>query len=144
MKYNEKWVWGTSRFYPHEMTEMIRNVLILLMVLSFLTIYWPGLLIPREEPADPMNTPEHIKPEWYFVFMFQTLKFIPAKILFFDGEMLGILAFGVIGVLLILVPFFDRKAVLGETSKIFTALGIVSLVYVFVMTIISYAVPQTF
>ena len=33
--------------------------------------------------------PAGIRPEWYFLFMFQTLKYLPAKILFLDGELLG-------------------------------------------------------
>ncbi|MFC1477583.1 hypothetical protein ACFL6L_03845 [candidate division KSB1 bacterium] len=74
MKYDEKWVWGTSRFFPHEITEMMRNVFILLMVLTVFVVFWPGFFIPREEPADPMNTPEHIKPEWYFIGAYQALK----------------------------------------------------------------------
>ena len=57
MKYNEKWVWGTARFYPHEMTNMMQVVLVCTAVLMFFVIFYPGFFIPPEEPADPMNTP---------------------------------------------------------------------------------------
>ena len=88
--------------------------------------------------------PAGIKPEWYFVFMFQTLKFIPAKVFGLDGEMLGVFGFAVLGTVLVLVPLLDRKAALGQTGKLFSALGVVALVYIIIMTIISYIVPQTF
>ena len=45
--------------------------------------------------------PAGIKPEWYFLFMFQTLKYLPAKILAIDGEVLGILAFSAGGLIVI-------------------------------------------
>jgi len=112
MKYNEKWVWGTTRFYPHEMTEMMRNAIILLAVLTFLVVFWPGLFIPREEPADPTNTPEHIKPEWYFMGAYQALKEFKTITISenfeISGEVQGI-AFQV-GVLLMmfLVPFWEK------------------------------------
>src|SRR2546422_11643378 len=39
--------------------------------------------------------------------MFQTLKLIPPKLWFIDGEVLGVVAFGVIALLWLLLPFFD-------------------------------------
>ena len=38
-----------------------------------------GLLLPVGigEPADPLNTPAHVKPEWYFLALYQLLKYIP-------------------------------------------------------------------
>ncbi len=74
MKYNEKWVWGTTRFFPHEMTNMMQVVLIALAVMIFFVVFWPGFFIPPEAPADATNTPEHIKPEWYFMGAYQALK----------------------------------------------------------------------
>ena len=44
--------------------------------------------------ADPFaSAPAGIRPEWYFMFMFQTLKKIPAKVWFTDGEVVGILLY---------------------------------------------------
>ena len=45
------------------------------------------------------------KPEWYFLFMFQTLKYIPPKILMFDGEVIGILVFMLAGAAFFVIPF---------------------------------------
>ena len=65
--------------------------------------------------------PPGIRPEWYFMFMFETLKFIPAKVAWFDGELLGILGFGAAFLAWTLVPFFDggrrRRARFGARDS---------------------------
>jgi ubiquinol-cytochrome c reductase cytochrome b subunit len=62
-----------------------------------------GLLSPvgLGDPADPMVTPDHVKPEWYFLALYQILKFVPKT----AGVVVPLL--GV--VLLALWPFLDRK-----------------------------------
>ena len=51
--------------------------------------------------ADPMDTPAHAKPEWYFLFLYQILKFVP--------KTLGVLI-PIVGVIVILIwPFIDKK-----------------------------------
>ena len=68
-------------------------------------------LFPWElgEKADPFaSAPEGIRPEWYFLFMFQTLKLLPARLGPFEGEVVGVLFFGVCGVVVLLTPFLDR------------------------------------
>jgi len=76
-------------------------------------------LFPWElgEKADPFGSaPEGIKPEWYFLFMFQFLKQLPGTIMgleWLEGEMVGVLFFGVVGLIVLLVPFLDR----GERSR---------------------------
>ncbi len=102
MKYNENWKWGTSRFFPHEMSLMIRVVLITMTVTTFLVFFWPTLLMPPEEPANPLNTPEHIKPEWYFVAAYQGLKLFPSDIIGISIQVIVLLA-------MFSVPFWDRK-----------------------------------
>jgi quinol-cytochrome oxidoreductase complex cytochrome b subunit len=66
--------------------------------------------------------------------MFQTLKLIPAKILGLDGEMVGILAFGVIGAVALLLPFLDREKPF-RTRPWITGLACVFLGYMACMTI---------
>jgi len=129
-------------FFPNFLLRDVLGWIIALAVLAAIAAIFPWELGVKADPFAP--APAGIKPEWYFVFMFQTLKFIPAQVWIFDGEMLGVLAFGIIAILLILVPFFDRKAILGETSKLLRVLGIVALVYIIVLSVISYTVPQTF
>jgi quinol-cytochrome oxidoreductase complex cytochrome b subunit len=96
-------------FYPdHVKTEFYVTVGIL--VLAAAIGVW-GLLSPvgLQAPADPLNTPLHVKPEWYFLALYQLLKYIPPKVLGIDGTVIGVMA-PVLGVLLVLLwPFFDKK-----------------------------------
>ena len=52
-------------------------------------------------PADPMDTPAHVKPEWYFLALYQLLKYIPKGI----GASIPVILVG----LLMIYPFLDRK-----------------------------------
>jgi cytochrome b6 len=85
------------------------------------------------------SAPAGIKPEWFFMFMFQTLKYIPGKVLFIHGELLGIIGFSLGGLALLLVPFLDRKANREEKSQLFTAIGWIVIIYIVVLTILGYA-----
>ena len=129
-------------FFPSFLLRDLLGWVLALGALAAIAAIFPWELGVKADPFAP--APAGITPEWYFIFMFQTLKFIPAKVLFFDGEILGVFAFAIIGLLLVLVPFLDRKANLGHSSKIFTVFGIVAIFYIVVMTLISYLVPQTF
>lgn len=91
--------------------------------------------------ADPMaSAPAGIRPEWFFCFMFQTLKYIPGKVLFVNGELLGILGFGLGGAALVLVPFLDRRAAREEKNKWLPAIGWLVILYIIVFTILAYIV----
>ena len=91
------------------------------------------------EKADAFaSAPAGIKPEWYFLFMFETLKYLPAKILFFDGEVLGILAFGLGGLFWLLVPFLNRTPGHGTRKLVFNIIGIFIVLFIVVMTIVGF------
>ncbi|HVQ29595.1 MAG TPA: hypothetical protein VMV21_08455, partial [Vicinamibacteria bacterium] len=93
-------------------------------------------LLPWElgEKADPfVPAYRDIRPEWYFMFMFQTLKLVPGgEFAGIEYEAIPILGFGFVGALLVAVPFLDRDA--GRNGRAFTWIGVVSLVYVIGMT----------
>jgi len=78
--------------------------------------------------------PAGIRPEWYFLFMFQTLKYLPAKILFLEGEFAGILGFSVAAVVWALVPFLDRRIGFGRLTRVFTGLGVFVIGYIIVLS----------
>jgi len=129
-------------FFPYFLMRDLVGWLVALGVLAALAALFPWEL---GEKADPFaSAPPGIKPEWYFLFMFQTLKYIPAKILFMDGEVLGILAFGLVGVFWLLVPFLDRRPEAGGRTRWFTVFGWVAIAFIAVMSLIAYVVPQTF
>ena len=72
------------------------------------------------------------------MFMFQTLKLLPAHILGVEGETVGVLAFAAGGLLLALVPFLDRAAARGERSRLFTFLSLALVAYMVAFTIYGY------
>ena len=92
------------------------------------------------EKADPYaSAPAGIRPEWYFGWMFQSLKMLPAHILGFEGEVLGILAITAAGLVWFAVPFLDRTPKPGNrVSLAFVAGGWLALVYMAVTTAMVY------
>ena len=128
----------TIPFFPNFLLRDLLGWLIALGILVFLASAFPWELGAK---ADPLSSaPAGIKPEWYFIFMFQSLKFLPAKVLFIEGELLGILAFTVLGALLLLVPFLDKKAAKELRNPFFTAVGVIAIIYICAMTLVGYLV----
>jgi len=123
-------------FLPNFLLRDLVGWLTALAVLAALAAYFPAEL---GEKADPFaSAPAGIKPEWYFMFMFQTLKYLPAHILFLEGEFVGVFGFALGGILLLVVPFLDRGTVWGHTSRLFTWVGVLILAYVIVLTYLGY------
>lgn len=63
---------------------------------------------PNFEPADPLKTPDHIAPVWYFTPFYAILRAVPP---FFNTQIWGVLAMGLSIVLLFALPWLDRGAV---------------------------------
>jgi cytochrome b6 len=124
-------------FFPN---FLLRDTLAWLMVLNviiFLAIFFPWELGHKADPFAP--APEGIRPEWYFMFMFQTLKLLPGHILFMEGEVVGILFFMLIGIAWMLVPFWEmRRGSSGKTTRPMTIIGVSAIVYIVIMTIWGY------
>jgi quinol-cytochrome oxidoreductase complex cytochrome b subunit len=130
---------GTKKTMPFFPNFILRDVVLWLLVLNLLAIlavFFPWELGKKADAFAP--APAGIKPEWYFLFMFQTLKFIPSKILFIDGEVFGIMLFGIAGLLWLLVPFLDRRSSTGTTSRIVTWAGVFVILYIVALTILGW------
>lgn len=123
-------------FIPNFLTQDIIGWLSVLGLLAILAALYPWELGVKADPF--ASAPEGIKPEWYFVFMFQTLKFVPAKLLIFDGEVIAIISFGIIGLFWICVPFLDRWSNREQKNPIFTWIGIIGIIYILVLTVMGY------
>nr|AAR20426.2 cytochrome b [Alouatta caraya]AAR20427.2 cytochrome b [Alouatta caraya]AAR20429.2 cytochrome b [Alouatta caraya]ABC71067.1 cytochrome b [Alouatta caraya]ABC71068.1 cytochrome b [Alouatta caraya] len=69
-------------FHPYYTTKDILGLIILLLCLMSLTLFSPDLLTDPDNYtlANPLNTPPHIKPEWYFLFAYAILRSIPNKL----------------------------------------------------------------
>ena len=123
----------TIRFLPNFLTRELLAWTLALGALAALAAFFPAELGVKADPFS--EAPAGIKPEWYFLFAFQSLKVLPARILGMEGEAVGVFVLSVAGLLWALVPFLDRKASREERSPLFTVIGIVALVYFIGMTI---------
>jgi cytochrome b6 len=86
------------------------------------------------EKADILKpAPPHIRPEWYFIFMYQTLKYVPKAV--------GIFGFAIAGIVWVLLPFFDKRSSRGIRNPLYTTIGVVIIIYIIVFTAIAYLAP---
>nr|APD82966.1 cytochrome b [Stenella longirostris] len=69
-------------FHPYYTIKDILGGLLLILTLLALTLFTPDLLGDPDNytPANPLSTPAHIKPEWYFLFAYAILRSIPNKL----------------------------------------------------------------
>lgn len=123
------------KFFPNFLLRELMAWYIALGVLGALAAIRPWELGTKADPFAP--APAGIRPEWYFMFMFQSLKKIPARVWFVDGEVVGILVFGLAGSLWLLLPFFDQVG-RGRGRKFIFGAGVFALSYIIAMTIYGY------
>ncbi len=120
------------KFFPNFLLRELMAWYLALAALGVLAALSPWGIGEKADPFAP--APAGIKPEWYFLFMFQTLKLIPSKVLFIDGELLGIAAFGLAGAACLLLPFWERRA--GRyANALVTGAGVFALAYIATMTL---------
>nr|AAC52559.1 cytochrome b light strand [Coendou bicolor] len=69
-------------FHPYYSIKDILGLILMLLILLISTLFSPDLLGDPDNytPANPLNTPPHIKPEWYFLFAYAILRSIPNKL----------------------------------------------------------------
>jgi cytochrome b6 len=123
-------------FFPNFLLRDIMGWYGALGVLGALAAIFPWELGTKANPFG--SAPAGIHPEWYFLFMFQTLKYLPSKVFFIDGELLGLMLFGIAGAIWVIVPFLDYKAGgFGRVTRFFTGLGIFALGYIIVFSVLA-------
>jgi ubiquinol-cytochrome c reductase cytochrome b subunit len=94
---------GGIPFVPNYALEDLRSIFIYLACFLAVVFFDPYLFFPKDAflPANPLATPAHIKPEWYFLANYQTLKIFP-------NELIGLAVQGAAMTFLALLPFIDR------------------------------------
>ena len=123
-------------FLPNFLLRDVIGWLVAVAALVSLAAFFPTEL---GEKADSFaSAPASIRPEWYFMFMFQTLKLLPAHVLGVEGETIGVVAFAVGGLVLALVPFLDRAAARGERSRLITFVTLALIAYMITFTLWGY------
>jgi quinol-cytochrome oxidoreductase complex cytochrome b subunit len=115
-------------FFPnHFMTEfyVVIGIVVLAIVVGALGMLSPVGLQP---PADPLDTPLHVKPEWYFLALYQMLKYVPSTVLGIEGPMFAVTMMVMAVIVVTIWPFLDRKADSKKamrTRAIVTAVGVI-------------------
>jgi ubiquinol-cytochrome c reductase cytochrome b subunit len=100
---NEATVRKSKRFYPDQLAEDLAVSLLVLLILFGLTAIWG---VPTEDRADPSSTTYVPRPEWYFLFFFQLLKYFEGPV----WEPVGVVLLPLIVVLLLFaLPLIDRR-----------------------------------
>nr|YP_009093729.1 cytochrome b [Squatina formosa]AIS38189.1 cytochrome b [Squatina formosa] len=102
-------------FHPYFSYKDILGFLLVILLLTLLALFSPNLLGDAENfiPANPLVTPPHIKPEWYFLFAYAILRSIPNKL----GGVLALL-FSIF--ILLLVPLLHTSKQRSNTFRPFT------------------------
>ena len=108
-------------FFPNYILRDVLAWYVVLAVVAALAAFYPWELGRKADAFAPV--PPGIRPEWYFLAMFHTLKLVPSHVLGLEGERLGVWGSVSSRLFLVLVPFLDRRASRGERSPVFTALA---------------------
>jgi quinol-cytochrome oxidoreductase complex cytochrome b subunit len=119
-------------FVPHFLLRDMVGWYLALGILAALAALFPWELGQKANPFG--SAPEGIKPEWYFLFMFQTLKKLPPQfcnIAWLEGEMVGVLFFGFCGLVVLVIPLLD----FGRWSRrVLNVLAALAVAFFVVMT----------
>ena len=119
-------------FFPDHMLTELALGLVFMILLSTLSTIFPVALGPR---ADPLTTPEEIKPEWFFYASFRWLKLF--------GPTFAVLSMGLIVFLMFAWPWIDRALTrITRSKEISTYIGIVAVFLLIGLTVWESAVAH--
>jgi ubiquinol-cytochrome c reductase cytochrome b subunit len=122
-------------FHPYYTVKDIVGVIVFLVIFAAVLFFIPdlwGWFLEKDNfmPANPLKTPPHIVPLWYFTPFYAILRAVPPM---FGSQFPGVAAMGMAIVFLFLVPWLDRSPVKsiryrGGLFKIFLAIFVISFV----------------
>lgn len=118
----------TLPFYPYFVSKDGVVIACVALIMIILVCFFPELLTNTENyiPANRLETPDSIAPEWYFLPFYGVLQIIPSK---FGGLVLSI---GMI-LLLFIVPWLDRSSIKSARYRSLHRLALYGLVVAFIM-----------
>lgn len=124
------------KFFPSFFLRELMVWYVALAILGTLAAIFPWEL---GEKADPFaSAPKGIRPEWYFLAQFYTLKLIPSHVWIFEGELLGILGFGLLALFWCALPLWAiRHGGTARTGAV-TGVGVLLIAYLCAFTVLGY------
>ena len=123
-------------FFPdHFMTEfyVVIGIIVLAVVIGAIGLFSP---VGLQAPADPLDTPMHVKPEWYFLALYQLLKYIPPQIIGIDGPVVMIVGVMLALILVTFLPFIDKKENSKKAIRIRAIITVVLLIAAVILTVV--------
>ena len=119
-------------FWPNFiLRETIIWLLLLGILLTISVLFAPSLDLSADLMAP---APEGVKPEWYFLFLFQTLKIFPANMGPVTGEFVAVVLILIVVVAIFFMPFLEGDP-RGKRGKLVAYGGILGIIYALVMSI---------
>ncbi|MCU0832963.1 MAG: cytochrome b N-terminal domain-containing protein [Chromatiaceae bacterium] len=106
-------------FHPYYTVKDIVGVVVLLALFAAVIFFWPtvgGLFLegPNFQPADPLKTPDHIAPVWYFTPFYAMLRAVPPM---FGSQFPGVVVMFAAILILFFLPWLDRSPVKSVRYK---------------------------
>ncbi|OPX56126.1 ubiquinol-cytochrome c reductase cytochrome b subunit [Oceanospirillum multiglobuliferum] len=136
-------------FHPYYTLKDIVGVAVFLFVFCAIIFYAPAmggyfLEAPNFEPANPLKTPAHIAPVWYFTPFYAMLRAITFPMFGLDAKFWGVVVMGAAIAILFVLPWLDKSPVRsmrykGMISKLFLVAFAISFVILGVLG----AIPST-
>lgn len=122
--------------FPHLVWHDIINCLVLFGIVVTLAVLLPSELGDEIDYLKP--APAGVKPDWFFLWMYQILKWIPTYVAGIEGQVVGIVGVSIAAGLIVLAPFIDLKSQRNQLSPVFTFLGVVCVAAFTVLTLIGF------
>jgi ubiquinol-cytochrome c reductase cytochrome b subunit len=100
-------------FHPYYTVKDLVGVVVFLIFFSIVVFFWPdvgGYFLESNNfiPANPLQTPEHIAPVWYFTPYYAMLRAVPSMM---NSQFWGVLVMGAAVIILFFLPWLDRGKV---------------------------------
>jgi len=132
-------------FFPNFVLRDLLLWVLLVNLLALVSVWLPyGPGIPGMEwelglKADPLK-PAYpgIKPEWYFLWVYQLLKEFPAHLFGFEGPEVCLFIVSIMMVIWFFIPFLDRRVARGKNSPGFTDFGVAAIYFLTFLTLKSW------
>jgi len=136
-------------FHPYYTVKDIVGVVVFLFVFCFVIFFFPeggGYFLekPNFEPANPLKTPEHIAPVWYFTPFYAILRAITFPLFGLDAKFWGVVAMGGAIAILFVLPWLDRSPVRSMRYKgWYSKIALLIFAICFVILGVLGAIPAT-
>jgi cytochrome b6 len=120
-------------FYPHYVLHDLFAWTLALALLAALAAFFPWELGRKADVF--ASAPAGIRPEWYFLWTFQALKYMPSHVLGMNGELLVVAGLGLGATVLLVLPLLERGT--PSSRRLVTWAGLAAIGFMGAMTVLA-------